>query len=169
MKAISLHQPWASMMAIGAKQNETRGRRTHYRGDLLICATRKGVIEVSSEMLNIILKKSPELFGGDIQTVVSGFASRPDGSFLFPFPMGMAVCIVEVFDCISTEQAIDALVHRGTDEFHLGGYGPRRWVWRTRNLRRLVTPFEVRGYQGFFEVDDVLVANAMVNGNAFAA
>lgn len=41
MKAISLHQPWASMIARGEKTIETRWWRTHYRGDLLICSTRR--------------------------------------------------------------------------------------------------------------------------------
>ena len=38
MKAISLHQPWASAVAIGVKQNETRGRKTHVRGRIAIHA-----------------------------------------------------------------------------------------------------------------------------------
>jgi hypothetical protein len=41
MKAISLHQPYASMIASGKKTIETRRYRTRYRGDLLICSTKK--------------------------------------------------------------------------------------------------------------------------------
>ncbi len=41
MKAMSLHQPWASMIAHGEKTIETRKWRTRYRGDLLICSTKK--------------------------------------------------------------------------------------------------------------------------------
>ena len=41
MKALSLHQPWASMIAIGTKTIETRRWKTNYRGDLLICSTKK--------------------------------------------------------------------------------------------------------------------------------
>ena len=44
MKAISLHQPWASMIASGDKTIETRWWRTHYRGDLLICSTKRPVV-----------------------------------------------------------------------------------------------------------------------------
>jgi len=39
IKAISLHQPWASMVAQGFKTIETRNWYTPYRGDLLICST----------------------------------------------------------------------------------------------------------------------------------
>lgn len=41
MKAISLHQPWASWIADGRKTIETRFWYTKYRGDLLICSTKK--------------------------------------------------------------------------------------------------------------------------------
>jgi len=41
MKAISLHQPWATMIAEGIKTIETRRWRTHYRGPLVICSTRE--------------------------------------------------------------------------------------------------------------------------------
>ena len=39
MKAISLKQPWAGMIAQGEKTIETRKWRTFYRGDLLICSS----------------------------------------------------------------------------------------------------------------------------------
>jgi len=41
MKAISLKQPWASLIANGEKTIETRTWPTKYRGDLLICASKQ--------------------------------------------------------------------------------------------------------------------------------
>lgn len=41
MKALSLYQPWASMIARKQKTIETRTRRTSYRGELLICSSLK--------------------------------------------------------------------------------------------------------------------------------
>ena len=38
MKAITLTQPWATLVAIGAKRIETRSWRTFYRGPLAIHA-----------------------------------------------------------------------------------------------------------------------------------
>lgn len=40
MKTISLTQPWATLIAIGAKRFETRGWTTSYRGPLLIHASK---------------------------------------------------------------------------------------------------------------------------------
>jgi len=44
VKAISLHQPWASLIARGRKTIETRRWPTRYRGDLLIVSTRQPII-----------------------------------------------------------------------------------------------------------------------------
>ena len=38
MKALSVRQPWAELIACGRKTVELRSRRTLYRGPLLICA-----------------------------------------------------------------------------------------------------------------------------------
>jgi len=44
MKAISLYQPYASLIASGKKTIETRRWFTRYRGDLLIVSTLKPVV-----------------------------------------------------------------------------------------------------------------------------
>lgn len=41
IKAISLKQPWASKILHGQKTIETRTWKTGYRGDVLICSSRK--------------------------------------------------------------------------------------------------------------------------------
>lgn len=41
MKAITIWQPWASLLAIGAKQYETRSWETKYRGPIAIHAAKK--------------------------------------------------------------------------------------------------------------------------------
>ncbi len=39
MKAISVRQPWASLISEGAKTVEVRSWKTNYRGPLLICSS----------------------------------------------------------------------------------------------------------------------------------
>ena len=41
LKAISLKQPWANLVASGKKTIETRKWTTPYRGDLVICSSQK--------------------------------------------------------------------------------------------------------------------------------
>ncbi len=42
MKALSVRAPWAGLIASGTKTLEIRSRRTHHRGELLICESRGG-------------------------------------------------------------------------------------------------------------------------------
>ncbi len=41
MKALSVRQPWASLIAAGIKTLEIRSKRTRHRGPLLICASQR--------------------------------------------------------------------------------------------------------------------------------
>ena len=42
MKALSVRQPWADSILAGEKWIEFRSRPTHFRGKLLICASKSG-------------------------------------------------------------------------------------------------------------------------------
>jgi len=53
LKAISLKQPWASLVARGMKTIETRKWTTSYRGDLVICSSKKPKIEPAGYALCI--------------------------------------------------------------------------------------------------------------------
>ena len=54
MKAISLKQPWANLVASGKKTIETRKWSTKYRGDLVICSSQKPKIEPYGKALCIV-------------------------------------------------------------------------------------------------------------------
>lgn len=69
MKALSIRQPWASLIASGRKTIELRSWRTHYRGPLLICSGSR-----------------------------PSSAWRPEDAAVIG-PLGVSVCIVDVIDC----------------------------------------------------------------------
>lgn len=54
LKAISLQQPYANLVASGRKTIETREWGTSYRGDLLICASLSGIGEPKGLALCIV-------------------------------------------------------------------------------------------------------------------
>lgn len=54
MKAISLKQPFANLIAGGQKSIETRTWYTSYRGDLIICSSKSGNIELRGYALCIV-------------------------------------------------------------------------------------------------------------------
>lgn len=51
MKALSLTQPYANLIRDRRKTIETRKWRTHYRGPLLICATKQKVTDIFGEVI----------------------------------------------------------------------------------------------------------------------
>jgi len=106
MKAISLHQPWASMIAHGQKTIETRSWSTGYRGELLICSTKKPII--------------PGLC------------------------CGYALCIVTLYNCHPMTKVHE---EAACCELYNGAF-----AWMIRNIRQIL-PFQVRGRQGFFDVE----------------
>lgn len=53
MKAISVKQPWADHIMYGKKTIEIRTWKTHYRGDILICASKNPKTERSGVALCI--------------------------------------------------------------------------------------------------------------------
>jgi len=49
MKAISIREPWASMIRNGQKTIETRTWNTNYRGKLLLCASMRPKSDISGK------------------------------------------------------------------------------------------------------------------------
>jgi len=54
IKALSVRQPYASLIATGTKTIETRSRNTKYRGSLVICSTAKPTIGITGMALCIV-------------------------------------------------------------------------------------------------------------------
>ena len=125
--AISLCEPYASAIYLGLKQNETRGWPTRYRGDLVICAAKR--------------KMDPGTANSALTLGIFNQGHQPQ--------YGLALCVVEVYDCLSTDAANLRLDDM---ERSLGDYRRRRFAWLTRNLRQLKTPIPVIGHQQLFKL-----------------
>ena len=54
MKALTVKQPYANLIASGEKPLEIRSRRTHYRGTLLICSSKKPAIAPAGFALAVV-------------------------------------------------------------------------------------------------------------------
>jgi len=126
--AISLWEPWATLMAIGAKKNETRSWPTRHRGALLICAAQR--------------KNRREL--DELYQDTTFWAALKGARLSY----GHAVALVDVDGCLATGRDSSAGPY-GQDGFLFGDYSPGRYAWITTGLRRL-KPFPVKGKQGLF-------------------
>lgn len=134
MKALSLWQPWGTLMELEAKRNETRSWGTSYRGPLAIHAAKK--------------------WNGDLSKLCwrePFWAALRDH---LPLPLGHILCVVDLFDCVQINAG--NAPPPDSDERAFGDYTPGRFMWRTRNCVRLAKPIPFCGAQGFFEVPDSL-------------
>lgn len=157
MKAISLWQPWASLMAWQEKENETRGWNTNYRGPLAIHATatwKKEATEVIAgpalrgeglgeyETFMKVIRKHPEVF--------------PEGGFIpkdFSFPLGAVLGVCELTDCIPVDEYLGNHSVK-YQELAFGDYSPGRYVWTTKWIETFEKPIPAKGAQGFWNWDE---------------
>ena len=139
LRALSLWQPWASAMASGVKQMETRSWPTSYRGDLVICSAKR--------------KPKPEEMPADVPF-----------KFAVALPYGYALCVVELYDCHTVEWIVR---QRGFTEAERdwGDYTPGigRYAWLTRNCRRLQNPVPIVGRQGLWTLPPETLAMIQEN------
>lgn len=133
MKAISLWQPWATLVATGAKRHETRSWETLYRGPIAIHAAKRW----TSELKNI---RSSDPF----------VANLPAG----PLPFGAIIAVARLVNCVRIDNdttPTDAV------EVVFGDYTHGRFRWDFDNVVLLDKPILFRGAQGLFDVP--LIAN----------
>ena len=148
IKALSLWEPWASLIAVGAKKYETRSWATTYRGPLLICAARGGLSD--RDLMKIL--QQPE-FQSALWSIVPPYAAQETSivhraKFIFnSLYFGHAVAIVDLVRCWKTEHL--AVME---DQKLFGDFSPGRYAWKLENVRTF-QPFLVKGRQGLFEVE----------------
>lgn len=149
MKAISLWQPWATLVAVGAKRCETRSWETLYRGPIAIHAAKKW-----TRQLEDICWSSP------FRTVLELHRPNKGGAFFYGdalpmiLPRGVIVATAEIVGCVRTDAENTPASEQ---ERAFGDYTPGRFRWDLANIRRLDDPIPYTGRQGFFDVPDELI------------
>jgi len=137
MKAISLWQPWATLMAQRLKRIETRSWYTAYRGPLLIHAAKRKPTKQEVTFLQ------DECFDHD--------------AYFYPYDLvfGALLCRVDLVDCVPTGTAKTPMPDEL--EYHLGNYNPGRYMWITDNLQVFYRPIPYRGRQRLFDVPEEVI------------
>lgn len=156
MKVLTLTQPWATLVAIGAKKIETRSWSTKYRGPLLIHAA-AGLKPVGgTEGLMELCRKSPfrEIL------IDAGYLGTPE------LPRGAIIAVCKVCACVSTDAVEDDYfggprvlngvmrLWKLTDqERAFGDYSPGRYAWLLADVRALPDPIPTRGAIGLWDYE----------------
>lgn len=142
MKAISLWQPWASLISTGAKQIETRSYKTNVRGRIAIHAARKFQL---GDLQEVILRTRP------FQDGLASLA-RPNAKVnLFDLPFGKIVATCELVACLPADDR-DLLLRMRPVEIEFGDFSVGRWAWMLADIVRLPEPVPCLGRQGWFNV-----------------
>lgn len=142
MKAITLYQPWASLVALGHKPHETRSWPTSYRGSLLIHAGKRWDREL-------------ERLWTEFDTVLRarGLARLPSPNM----PIGAVVALATLRDCYPTRGGLGVNSRDDLDE-RFGDWSASRWAWSLCDIRPLPEPIPWSGSQGLWGVPDALAA-----------
>ncbi|HWR07118.1 ASCH domain-containing protein [Sporomusa sp.] len=157
MKAITILQPFASLIACGAKQIETRSWPTKYRGPIAIHA---GV----SKKYYGIEHKEPffSVLEDQITTIadVGGPVEAEWDEVGVDLPYGAVIAIADLVDCLQVSATfndtepfaatLENLRSVNGNEFMFGDYTPGRYAWMLANVRR-IEPVPAKGMQRIWE------------------
>ncbi|MEA5498011.1 ASCH domain-containing protein [Limnoraphis robusta] len=126
---ITLWQPWATLIAMGVKQIETRSWPTKHTGRILIHAAKRPINWDEIE-LNELEKQFPNITQWD-------------------YPLGAIVAEAKLTGCERSEKIRDSL---STVERICGNYSDNRYGWKLENVKPLLIP-NVKGKQGLWKFD----------------
>lgn len=158
--AITIWQPWASLLAILAKLYETRSWATNYRGPIAIHAGQKDHADMmSSEQINALMRA----LAGTRYEVAH---NRIGGGYDYIYPYGVVIATAELVGChkivlhggrglsstspgwLETEDGIYIPTHR---ELLFGDWTPGRYAWEFTNMKLLDQPVPAKGRQGLWK------------------
>lgn len=155
MKAITLHQPWATLMALGAKRIETRSWPTHYRGPLAIHAGKTLPAYARETLYARSIQKAlgwPEL-KGELYSESRWGIHAEIRKLIESLPLGCIVATCKLVNCLDTD-LIPRFVSPFTEQERMfGNYDPGRFGWLTEDLYRIDPPIPVVGARGLWDWD----------------
>ena len=152
MKALTLKQPWASLILSGAKRVETRSWSTNYRGPLIIAAS-----AAISKADHALCYTDPFRW----HLARAGFVPHPGGTkgqhmqAKERLPLGCALCVVELLDCTPTAYCLVSPLEQA-----FGDYTPGRWAWVLGRVWRIPNEPKVKGALHLWTPPAALAAEA---------
>lgn len=164
MKALTIWQPWASLIAGGVKQYETRSWATKYRGPIAIHAAVKDP------------NKLPLMGKGALERIVREEIAAGRCPTWCSMPLGAVIATAELVNVwhivyhpgpdVNQARHIDIGAESLTEDKHdphfgdyfvpaekeiaLGDWRPGRYAWELGNVKILPEPIPVKGKQGLW-------------------
>ena len=169
-RALTIRQPWASLIALGVKTIETRGWRTDYRGPLVIHAG------LTYEPWNVDGGDDEWKSGSQvlIEPKTGNEHTWRRGNPFHRCPLGLVVAVVDLVDVVPIvdDWPLDTVAYvrreqRNVTEWWLytddtgrcadvtgqepyGDFTPGRYAWLLDNVRPVDPPIPAKGRQGLW-------------------
>ena len=126
MKALTVKQPWATLISEGIKKYEFRSWKTNYRGKILIHAG----AGIDKEKLKEFKKLNLE------------------------FPKKRIVAVAEIEDCLElTDELNDKIIKEKNIAY--GNKKRTGYAWKLKNIKKINNPKEINGKLGLWNIDDI--------------
>ncbi|WP_339221902.1 ASCH domain-containing protein [Paenibacillus sp. FSL H8-0332] len=132
MKCLTIRQPWATLIALGEKQIETRTWRTAHRGELAIHA--------GMQVNKAICRTEP------YQSLLARHGYTADN-----LPTGKIIAVSRIADCCEVTPELAQQGWPGGNEYVFGNYAEGRYAWKLEKVVPLVHPISAKGRLGFWE------------------
>ena len=180
MRGLTLTQPWASLVAIGAKRIETRSWSTNYRGPIAIHAAKGFPKECQRLACDAALYREPLVAAGmDVYTPPpEHWYHAPSYHYRGGLPLGAIVATARLAYVFMTGDTLnyehDVRTKRGPNgltyemtpqEIAFGNYEPGRYGWVLTDVQRLPEPIPCKGALGLWTVPAEIVAQ--LKGQAY--
>lgn len=149
MKTLSLTQPWAMLVGIGAKRIETRSWSTSYRGPLAIHASKRFPKYARDFTLD------PDCYA-TMQTM--GYKAR---CWTPRIPLGAVVATCNLIACVPMKMgepeplgSYSYLLRDNRLELMFGNYANGRWAWILSDVKCFERPIPAKGSLGLWNWDE---------------
>lgn len=132
IKALSLWQPWASLIAIGAKEFETRSWKHNYRGLVAIHASKRWTQD--------------EIYM--TEHFARTYPVATQGKLVGTLPLGAVLCVAKLGGIVPTE----TVRHRiAQPELAFGDFSSGRYAWHLEVVEVFAEPIPCKGAQGLWD------------------
>lgn len=145
MKALTLKQPWATLLAAGTTRYNMRPWRTRHRGRLALFAGR----HFDEDAVDLCLHEDmrPHLV-------------RAGCAYLIELPLGSLVGTARLVDCVPARELTPQEIDPADPAIRFSGVFPGQWAWIFEHPERFARPVPWRGKLGIFSVPDALLEKA---------
>ena len=128
MKALTIRQPWATLIMQGVKRYEFRSWKTNFRGEVLIHAG-KGIDKEAVERLKKYL---------------------PEGKL----PLGKILGKVNITDCVPMSEEFASMLSKENNDIYTTHSFSRNYGFKLEDVEVFDTPIDAKGQLGFWNYNE---------------